>query len=161
MSADLPDGNEEEPQQAVDALFLRLSRMSELDLRRVRLAWEVEDADRRSRIWRRAKPLIQEGDRDRLLEQSRDRLAAWANDFASGRTGTPEDASWDMGRLDARTAAIPAVLDAVLAVVAGEGLAVADRSFLSAPFRSGFLQPTSRRPRRRTAPRSKRPKETG
>lgn len=125
---------------ALDNLFVGLSRMTDLDLRRVRLAWDAQDARRRSGIWRRALRLIHENDRDQLLAQSRERLAAWANDFASGRSGTPEDASWDMDRLDARAATVPAVLDAVVAIVAGDGSEVVDRSFLSTPFRAGFSQ---------------------
>ena len=114
--------------------------MTDLDLRRVRLAWNAQDARRRSGIWRRALQLIHENNRDQLLAGSRARLAAWANDFASGRTGTPEDASWDIDRLNARTAAVPAVLDAVAALAAGDRLDEADRSMLSTPFRAGFAQ---------------------
>jgi len=127
--------------------------MTEIDLRRVRLAWEAQSQSRRADIWRRAKARTRSGDRNRLMQQSRSRLAAWANDFASGRTGTPEDASWiDIDRLDARAAAVPAVLDAVAAIIAGDGLEIDDRSFLSAPFASGHRAPAADRPLRRRRP---------
>jgi hypothetical protein len=127
---------------AIDNLFVRLTQMTDQDLRRIRLAWDAQDAHHRADLWRRALRLIKESDREELLAASRDRLAAWANDFASGRTGTPEDASWDVDRLNARTAAVPAVLDAVAAFAAGEGLEDAERSFLTDPFRAGSPQPS-------------------
>ena len=129
-----------EAETAIDNLFARLTQLTDPDLRRIRLAWDAQDAGLRADIWRRALRLIRESDRDQLLAASRDRLAAWANDFASGRTGTPEDASWDVDRLNARTAAVPAVLDAVAALAAGESLEDAERSFLTDPFRAGFPQ---------------------
>ena len=123
--------------RALDTLFDRLFRMSDAELRILRLAWEDESQEERARAWASARPLLDDPARAELLERARSALATWVNSYLSATA--IEYGSFlinpgsGMNPSEVRRGAIPPVMDAAVAIIAGDELEPSEREVLLAP----------------------------
>lgn len=136
----------------LDALFDKVARLRDVELRLLRLAWNEGDAQLRAGIWQKARSVATERQREDLLENARARLAAWVNNYLTatsveyGTFLTGADSGMDL--IAARADAAAPVLDAVAAIVAADGLEPAERDLLYepvsrvSPVRTGRRRPT-------------------
>ncbi|HVM29780.1 MAG TPA: hypothetical protein VM305_03300 [Candidatus Limnocylindrales bacterium] len=122
--------------EQVDLLLEQLGPLTEDDMLVLVEAWEREDEAARRRAWTRAKTEISQRGLDRSLEHARHTVARWAaagrSDYhgIGGLLGLPNDGA----RL--RMLAGPAVLDAVVGMLAGDGLDDLERDTLTRPWRA-------------------------
>jgi hypothetical protein len=121
----------------LQALFDRISRLSDAELRLLRLSWNEGDAQRRAQIWKKARSVARKRDREDLLEDARSRLAAWVNNYLSATSveyGTfLTGAGSGMDPTAVRADVLPPVMDAVAAIVAADGLEPEERELLYEP----------------------------
>lgn len=122
--------------------------------RQMRLAWDMEDPAPRKAAWVAATAGLRADGRGGEVEELREVVNAWAGDKAFNFQDLYGGGSPERTRQEARIAALPAVMDAGLAVIAGEFLDVDQRYLLTKPYRTG-LTGEAGRPRRpgRTARR--------
>ena len=125
-----------EIQARVDRLFDRFERMPDAELLMLRSVWEGEDATAREEAWTMVKVALRTHRRDRMLKDARDRIAACVNNYPP--RGTFPDATGQMSlsgmdQASVRKAAIPPMLDAIAATIAGDDLSPDDRWALLKP----------------------------
>jgi hypothetical protein len=112
-------------QGRVDRLFDRFERMSDAEFVKLRSAWDAEDATARQEAWTMVKVGLTSTKRDRLLDDARNRIAAWVNNY-SYRMAAPDTMGFSSGSgMDAasiRKAAIPPMLDAIAATIVADDL---------------------------------------
>ena len=125
-----------EIQARVDRLFDRFERMPDAELLMLRSVWEGEDATAREEAWTMVNVALRTHRRDRMLKDARDRIAAWVNNYPP--RGTFPDATGQMSlsgmdQASVRKAAIPPMLDAIAATIAGDDLSPDDRWALLKP----------------------------
>lgn len=140
-------------EERLDALFDKVARLSDAELRLLRLAWNEGDAERRHEVWRKVRSIARgEGGED-LLEGARARLAAWVNNYLSATSieyGTfLTGAGSGMDPSAVRAEATAPVMDAAAAIVAANGLEAAERELLYEPV--ARLHRAARTRRRRPA----------
>jgi hypothetical protein len=123
----------------VDDILAALQDLPPDRLQLMRAVWEQGDAGIRQDAWLTSKAAFDEAQL-RALEAANGAVAGWVAAFAAGRTGTPYDPNWGMDRmrLDARIAATPPILDAILAAVAGPALATEVHEELVAPWEAAL-----------------------
>ena len=112
-------------QKRIDQLFDRFERMPDAELIMLRSVWEGEDATAREEAWTMVKVALRTTKRDRMLDDARDRIAAWVNNYPP--RGTFPDATGTMSlsgmdQASIRKQAFPPMLDAVAATIADDGL---------------------------------------
>jgi hypothetical protein len=124
----------------LEALLKELLRTSDADLRLLRLSWdEVPGADRAA-AWQVVKRVVQRDPGKSLMEDGRSRLAEWVNNsatwtgFGFGEVATSTGSGMNMA--DVRRAALPALLDAVAALIAEDDLTDDQRAALLEPWSS-------------------------
>lgn len=122
--------------------------------RQMRLAWDTEDPAPRKVAWGAATVALRSVGRGGEIDELRGVVNAWAGDKAFNFQDLYGGGSPERTRQEARVAALPAVMDAGLAAIAGEFLDVDQRYLLTKPYRTG-LTGEAGRPRRpgRTARR--------
>lgn len=123
--------------RALDDILLRLPDLTEDEVRVLHAAWDGGDVGTRTRAWRHGKRILAAWRAESVLEGAKDQVQRWMRDFASGRSAVPNgiDPSFvDIQRLDVRIAAAPAILDALLGVIAGEELDEDERDELMRPW---------------------------
>jgi hypothetical protein len=125
-------------QLAVDGVFAAIDRMSDADLVAMRGFWTGGDAKLREGAWTKARAATKDDPRAALLAESRDRLASWVNDLGITWAGAYNRSvvvpvGVDQGNL--RRNAVPAVLDAILAMIFDELLDEEERDELLEPMR--------------------------
>jgi hypothetical protein len=123
-------------QEHVDRLFDRFGHMTDAELVMLRSVWEELDPTTRQEAWAMVKVALRQKGRDGMLNDARDRIAAWVNNYPP--RGTFPDATGQMSlsgldQASVRQAAIPPMLDAVAATIAGDGLSQPDRDTLLEP----------------------------
>src|SRR5574338_1081351 len=123
-------------QERVDQLFDRFERMTDAELMILRSVWEGEDHTAREEAWTLVKVALRTSRRDRMLDEARNRIASWVNNYPS--RGTFPDATGQMSlsgldQASVRKAAIPPMLDAVAATICGDGLGQDERWVLLKP----------------------------
>jgi hypothetical protein len=121
----------------LDHLFDRVERMTDSELVLLRAVWEQLDAHAREDAWAIVRSVVKRRKRDRLLDDARDRLTRWINNYLSAAAveygtllinpGSGMDAS------SVRRAAIPPLMDAAAAVVAADELNSGLRALLLEP----------------------------
>lgn len=122
--------------EKVDVLLDRLGRLTDDEVELLAGAWQEEDGAARRRAWTAAKPVIERARLGRLLERARSAVGRWATagraDYhgVSGMLGQPGD------QAHVRMSAAPAVLDAVVAILAGDALDEQQQLALSRPWSS-------------------------
>lgn len=112
--------------------------MSEADLMVMSSAWTGGDKDARERAWSKVRATSTKDQRSKELKESRDRLAQWVNDLGITWVGAYERSilvpqGVDQGNL--RRNAVPAILDAVVAVLFETELTEEERDELLEPMR--------------------------
>jgi len=136
-------------EQRLDALFDKIARLSDAELRLLELAWLEADAAQRRQIWKKAQSIVRARDRDELLDGARFRLAAWVNNYLSATSieyGTLLTARSGFDPSQVRRGAIAPIMDAAVAIVAADELDPAERELLYEPIaRLRRLGPLARR----------------
>jgi hypothetical protein len=139
---------------ALDRFILDLKTLEPEQLRVMRQAWDDADAGPRREAWKVATAALERAGRRGELDALRGKLTTWANDtgvFASVQYGGTREKD----RVEARVAALPPVMDAGLAAVAGNLLDQDQRYALTKPWRSAvsgqWSRPLSRSTMRRSA----------
>lgn len=125
-----------EIQAAVDRLFDRFERMNDTEFMLLRSVWEEQDAAAREQAWSTVKATLRARRTQDLLDQARNRVAAWLNNYpaqlAMGDVPVMITGSgMDPGAI--RKAALPPMLDAIAATIAADGLSPADQTLLLEP----------------------------
>ena len=123
-------------QERVDRLFDRFERMTDAELIMLRSFWEGLEPTARQEAWTIVKAALRTHRLDGMLKDARDRIAAWVNNYPP--RGTFPDATGQMSlsgmdQASVRQAAIPPMLDAIAATIAGDELSQQERDALSAP----------------------------
>ena len=124
-------------QKRIDQVFDRFERMPDAELIMLRSVWETEDATAREEAWTMVKAALRTTKRDRMLDDARDRIAAWVNNYPP--RGTFPDATGQMSlsgmdQASIRKQAFPPMLDAVAATIADDGLDQDQRWVLLKPY---------------------------
>ena len=124
--------------EALDSLMEMVVKLSPVELREVRAAWDELDESKRRRTWLRVKQALRQTRRQPLMDETRERVRAWVNDvpalmgiynFHAFPGVNLEDP------LTAKSEAAPAVLDAAAALIVGDLLDQDDRELLERPVR--------------------------
>ena len=125
-----------EIQERVDRLFDRFERMTDAEFMLLRTIWDEQDATARQDAWTMVKVAIDQTGRERLLNDARNRIAAWVNNYPY-RAAFPDTlGTLGTSGLDAssvRQAAIPPMLDAIAATIASDSLSAEDQTALLEP----------------------------
>ncbi|MEA2678149.1 MAG: hypothetical protein QOJ81_2290 [Chloroflexota bacterium] len=131
-----------EIQERVDRLFDRFERMTDAEFMLLRSVWEERDPTARQDAWAAVKSTVQGQRRDALLNDARNRIAAWVNNYSAPMAVGDVPANFMGSGMDPgsiRRAAIPPMLDAVAATIAADGLSPAEQMLLLEPM--GALAP--------------------
>ncbi len=128
----------------LDLILARIPRLGEEEVRVLHAAWDGGDVGVRRRAWQRGKRILAQGHGEEVYRLASDLVQRWVRDYTSGRTGLPyelDQSFRDVGRLDLRIAAAPALLDAILGSLVGNELDEAERDELMAPWREATEPP--------------------
>ena len=68
-------------QARVDRLFDRFERMTDAELMLLRSVWEEQDGSAREQAWTMVKATLRHWQTQGLLDQARDRVASWVNNY--------------------------------------------------------------------------------
>jgi hypothetical protein len=124
----------------LELLFDRISRLTDSELMVLRSAWEEGDEAERGIAWRSVKRVVQSREREGLLDDARDRLAAWVNNYLTATAAEYGNflisAGSGMDAATVRREALPPLLDAVAATVAADGLTGDEQAILLGPLES-------------------------
>ena len=125
-----------EIQAAVDRLFDRFERMTDTEFMLLRSVWEEQDGAAREQAWSTVKQTLRAQRTQDLLDQARNRIAAWLNNYpaqlAMGDVPVMISGSgMDPGSI--RKSALPPMLDAIAATIAADGLSPAEQTLLLEP----------------------------
>lgn len=133
--------------ETIERFLARLVSIEPEQARQMRLAWEMEDPAPRKAAWVAATTALKAVGRGGEVDELREAVNAWAGDRAFNFVDLYGGGSPEKLRNEARTAAVPAVMDAGLLAIAGDLLDQDQRYVLGKPFRSGMTGETGR-PRR-------------
>jgi hypothetical protein len=125
-----------EIQERVDRLFDRFERMTDAEFMLLRTVWEEQDPTNRIGAWTSIKTTLRQGRREALLNDARNRIAAWVNNYSPPMAMGDVPMSFSGSGMNAssiRKAAIPPMLDAVAATIAEDSLSPDDRRALLEP----------------------------
>jgi hypothetical protein len=128
--------SEAELQGRVDQLFDRFERMTDAEFMLLRSVWEEQDPSPREQAWSTVKATLRARRTQGLLDQARNRVAAWLNNYpaqlAMGDVPVMITGSgMDPGSI--RKAALPPMLDAIAATIASDGLSASEQTVLLEP----------------------------
>lgn len=128
-----------EIQERVDRLFDRFERMTDAEFLMLRTIWDEQDSTAREEAWTMVKVALRSARRDRLLDDARNRIAAWVNNYPY-RTAFPDTmgtlGTSGMDASSVRKAAIPPMLDAIAATIVADGLDQDERHALLKPYQT-------------------------
>jgi hypothetical protein len=135
---DTADATQDGAKARVDTVFDALATVSDADLIAMRGVWTGEDAEVRELAWTKVKATARNDPRAKVLDDSRERLAQWVNDLGITWAGAYDRSivvpmGVDQGNL--RSNAVPAVLDAIVAVCFEDVLDDEERDVLLEPLR--------------------------
>ena len=108
----------------VERLFDVLQRLGDADLLMLRSYWDNVDQSAREQAWIAASRAIAAARRESLLDDARSSLATWVNNYeaAYGVLGGGSGGTEGIAPGTVRQAAIPPILDAVVATIADDGI---------------------------------------
>jgi hypothetical protein len=117
-------------------LFDGIFRLSDAELRMIRMVWEAEDQQLRQRAFQKASKAI---DRDRraLLDEAQSTIRQWIGTYLTATTAeygaflTGPQGGMDAGEV--RRGLIPPLVDAVVAIIAADVLDAEERGLLLEP----------------------------
>lgn len=103
----------------LDDLFDRLGEVTVGETRVMVGAWTAADATERTIAWQAVRREARASGRQKALDEAREALLRWSNDFGHGIPALAYSFSYndDSDRLDTRIAALPPVLDAAAATI--------------------------------------------
>jgi hypothetical protein len=125
-----------EIQQRVDRVFDRFERMSDGELLTLRAIWDDADPHERERAWASVKSAIASTDRQKPLDDARNRVAKWINNNPwPGILASPNAPSNPSGMDTAsvKRAAMPPMLDAIAATIVADSIDARDATILLEP----------------------------
>ena len=128
-----------ELQERVDRVFDRFERMSDAEFMLLRTVWEEQDPGARQDAWASVKVTVKQRGRESLLNNARDRIASWVNNYSSPMAMGDVPMSFVGSGMDPgsiRRAAIPPMLDAIAATIVADGLDQDARWALLKPYES-------------------------
>jgi hypothetical protein len=122
----------------VDRVFAAIDKFGDTDLLAMSGAWTGGDAQLREDAWTKVRAAVRHDPREKVLDESRDRLARWVNDLGITWVGAYNrsvvvPSGVDQGNL--RRNAVPAVLDAIVAMLFDDLLDDEERDELLEPLR--------------------------
>jgi hypothetical protein len=126
-----------EIQERVDRLFDRFERMTDAEFVLMRSVWEEQDPTIRQNAWISVKDLVKRQRREGMLNDARNRIASWVNNYPPRGTFPDATGAMSLSGMDqasVRHEAIPPMLDSIAATIAGPQLDEDERSALMAPF---------------------------
>ncbi|MBX3031409.1 MAG: hypothetical protein KF809_14780 [Chloroflexi bacterium] len=129
---------------AAEAILASLPKLDEHQVRLLHGMWQGGDAGARARGWQRAKRALAARGETRLLDEAQSAVSRWVRDYAGGTLAHPYDLDQsfrDSGRLDGRIAAAPAILDAIVATLAGDAIDPDDHAELLGPWTIATTHP--------------------
>lgn len=123
-------------QERVDLLFDRFERMTDAEFMMLRTVWDQQDPVARGDAWTLLKVALRTSRRERMLDDARNRMAAWLNNYPP--RGTFPDATGQMSlsgmdQATVRKEAFPPMLDAIAATIAADGLSPDEQTLLLEP----------------------------
>lgn len=127
---------ETEIQERVDRLFDRFERMTDAEFALLRTVWEEQDPTARQEAWATVKVTLNQRHREPLLNDARNRIASWVNNYSAQMAVGDVQSSFMASGMDPnaiRRAAIPPMLDAIAATVAADGLSPEAQTALLEP----------------------------
>jgi hypothetical protein len=142
---------------ALDSILSRILTIDPARALAMRVAWDRQDADLRRDAWRTGADAIAGTEGEEAVTVGRNAVEQWIRDAGAGGIVKSLDSSDRFGGIDARIAAAPAILDAVLAVAAGTALDQDQRHLLMAPWQSVLGGGQAGVPRSRRGRRVRRP----
>ena len=122
---------------AIERFLAQLVAIEPEQARQMRLAWETEDPAPRRAAWASATAALRAAGRGSEIDALRDAVNRWAGDKAFNFQDLHGGGSPERTRQEARLAALPAVMDAGLAGIAGPLLDQDQRYLLLKPYRAG------------------------
>jgi hypothetical protein len=125
-----------EIQERVDRLFDRFERMTDAEFALLRTVWEEQDPTARQEAWATVKVTLSQSHRGPLLNDARNRIASWVNNYSAQMAVGDVQSSFMASGMDPNTirrAAIPPMLDAIAATVAADGLSATEQTALLEP----------------------------
>ena len=140
---------------ALDRFLVELKTLEPHQARVMRQAWDDGDQITRRQAWRVATAALERTGRSGELDKLRAKVTTWAND-TTAFAGVQYGGTREKDRVEARVAALPPVMDAGLAAIAGGLLDQDQRYELTKPWRSAIAGQWSRPMARSTLRRSAR-----
>ena len=128
----------------LEKLFADLYRLTDPELRAVRLIWESENQFDRRRAYEKGRETVDREKRMDLVEEAQSGIKRWIANYLTGMTGPyagfPTGSGSGMDTGEVRRGAIPPVMDAVVAIVGGDGLDPDEQDILLAPISEVIAQ---------------------
>jgi hypothetical protein len=124
-------------EDALGRLFDGIFRLSDPELRMIRTIWESEDKDARQKAFQTARAVIDQRHRRYLLDEAQSTIRQWMGSYLTATTGeygaflTGARAGMDIGEV--RRDLVPPLIDAVVAIIAADGLPADERELLLEP----------------------------
>ena len=118
-------------------LFDGVFRLSDAELRMVRVIWEAEDQQARERTFQKANATIGRKDRRAVLDDAQSTIRRWIGSYLTATTAeygaflTGAQGGMDAGEV--RRGVIPPLMDAVVAIIAADDLDADERELLLDP----------------------------
>lgn len=131
-------------EEELDRLFNGVFRLSDPELRMIRTIWESEDQGARQEAFQAARTTISERDRRELLDDAQSTIRQWIGSYLTATTAeygaflTGARAGMDVGEV--RRDLVPPLLDAVVAIIAADGLGADERELLLEPVNQVIAQ---------------------
>jgi hypothetical protein len=122
--------------ERVDRLFDRFERMTDAEFMLLRSVWEEQEPTARQDAWASVKATVRERRREGLLNDARNRIASWVNNYSAPIAMGDVPVNFTGSGMDpgsVRRAAIPPMLDAIAATIAADGLSASDQTLLLEP----------------------------
>lgn len=115
-------GHETPVDERLNQLFVGLGRLSETDLLLLRSYWDEMDPEARKAAWQAAMQIVRDTNREAMLDEGRRRIAHWVNDYESAYWQGPVGGGDGFPASSVRDAAIPPLMDAVVATITSDTL---------------------------------------
>jgi hypothetical protein len=128
----------------LEKLFSDLFRLSDAELRSVRLIWESENQFDRRRAYERGRETIDREQRMDLVDEAQSGITRWISGYLSATTAeyggflTSSRSGMDTGAI--RRGTIPPLMDAVVAIVGSDGLDPDEQDMLLDPMKQVIAQ---------------------
>jgi hypothetical protein len=118
-------------------IFDGIFRLSDPELRMIRTIWESEDEEARQKAFQTARATIDARHRRDLLDDAQSTMRQWIGSYLTATTAeyggflTGARAGMDVGEV--RRDLVPPLIDAVVAIIAADGLEADERELLLEP----------------------------